>query len=164
MNYQRGLGFALVLVGIVLISSSSFGMTGAVIGVGVVEHIGTLIGLAFFMVGCVVLMAERESKESKLVEMTKRNIKNWKKLQRLKNERKLISYDALGVLAKKSGYNLKKGTNHWKVYYNDNKTPLTTPGKTGPKVVTIPYHGFNKLTYNGVLNDLLNNNPYEYVA
>lgn len=76
MNKQRGLGFALVLIGIVFISSSTFGITGAVIGVGVVEFAGTLIGLAFIMAGCVVLMAGAIPRENKLEILAKRTNMN----------------------------------------------------------------------------------------
>ena len=56
MDKQRVLGLALVFGGIISISSSTFGMTGAVIGMDFVEFAGTFIGLAFVMAGCVVLM------------------------------------------------------------------------------------------------------------
>lgn len=164
MNKQRGLSYALIFIGLCIVASSSFGMTGAVIGAGVVEHVATFIGLAFFMVGCVVLMSGGSGLEKKLDTIPKRSKKAYRRLKEIKRDKAVMSYTELISLAEKFGYVVDPSGNHHNVYHNDGKTPLTTMGKTGPKVVTIPGHGFSDGTYFGIVNALLANNPYEYAA
>ena len=114
MQKREFLGYPLVLIGIFLIMFTPK-LTGAVIGAGTSTGIGFILGLAFVIGGCVVLIA-REPKEGNLAK------------ELLQSGSSDLKSASLKRVATEMGYELKPSKEGTRVLGDDGRIIAEIPG------------------------------------
>ena len=138
----RTLGVISFIFGAVLLLNSFSGITGFVIIEDLERNMGSVWGVAFIIVGILLIFVERFERAG----LEKRVEKTKEELRRIIKSGRIGSYDELRRIASRLGYELKEDGPHIKVYHDRHLVTEIPRHRKG--VATGTYRGIVKALYN----------------